>query len=872
MAANGGTGLSYTPYTRKTHSRGPSTASFTSSVQDVAPASSAAPVAPSHAGATSSSLLDESPSQPQQQQQNGRSAPSLGAGQITSQPLTGGALRVAVPLGTRGAQVNGALALGRGPSSVASGSAPPPLRRISEIRKAAATTAQPRTPAKAKAKSSKNDMLPHVTPASSSSSASASESQLSPNLKAAVQAVYASANASVSFSRSGSPPPSASAMRHDPMRHHRATSSIGSSGTNTPYPLSLPPTNMNAHSASSSLYTSLVNDPIPIPSGPALGQVSTSASADPPGQTTSRTDASTRQTGLTGAYSEANGRLTSYRPGFQARGVYRVLTEEFEAARRQSRSAQERRRAELAEERLTRRLEKLLAIHLQASDAVRAEALAKTRARRDARAAGAAGVAGDNGEKEIASSVRGVAGNVWSTLRFRASQLASSLEDPEKVYLRTKEQEIVHWEDDKAAKRCPICNTPFSLAVRKHHCRLCGRVVCASPQLTRFAPMERASAVAGQKQAQQNGSGPGDGHGEDKAFKCSGLVLADPKSMRVSSFFVSSQPGGGSDPGSASPSLDVVSEKAPQQMSTDFLRIRICRECRDTVCKRQYMLDDGNRVPMYLKLYEALMRLQREIEESLPEFQEMVLGLQKQDANATLGVEEGVLTVAQGNSSGGSDAAQIKQQQVNVRMMLALQKDAAAARKQLLANFANYDALARRIRSLPPEDSGPFGGASGRPAASTDQAQERLQQAVWTRANLFLQQNMFPLQALPKFVASKKEGIGSPTSSATSTPPLGGAAKLSEGAVAINGGGGGSNDASHTVGALRQQLSVLLEQEELVASYVDSANKARKFDDARSLRMSLDELRKEIVQIRRQLGIPPAGASGGAKTGKKARR
>jgi hypothetical protein len=59
--------------------------------------------------------------------------------------------------------------------------------------------------------------------------------------------------------------------------------------------------------------------------------------------------------------------------------------------------------------------------------------------------------------------------------------------------------------------------------------------------------------------------------------------------------------------------------------------------------------------------------------------------------------------------------------------------EASAARKRLLDAFAQYDALAKRIRSLP---------TSG-PASS----QDRVLAAVHTRANIFLQKHMFPLQA-----------------------------------------------------------------------------------------------------------------------------
>jgi len=58
--------------------------------------------------------------------------------------------------------------------------------------------------------------------------------------------------------------------------------------------------------------------------------------------------------------------------------------------------------------------------------------------------------------------------------------------------------------------------------------------------------------------------------------------------------------------------------------------------------------------------------------------------------------------------------------------------EASAARKRLLDAFAQYDALAKRIRALP--TSGP--GTS----------QDRVLAAVQTRANIFLQKHMFPLQ------------------------------------------------------------------------------------------------------------------------------
>ena len=35
------------------------------------------------------------------------------------------------------------------------------------------------------------------------------------------------------------------------------------------------------------------------------------------------------------------------------------------------------------------------------------------------------------------------------------------------------------WQADEDAERCPLCNEPFSLLRRKHHCRACGTIVCS---------------------------------------------------------------------------------------------------------------------------------------------------------------------------------------------------------------------------------------------------------------------------------------------------------------------------------------------------------------------------------------------------------
>ena len=51
-----------------------------------------------------------------------------------------------------------------------------------------------------------------------------------------------------------------------------------------------------------------------------------------------------------------------------------------------------------------------------------------------------------------------------------------------KAQRKQLEQSVVDWEDDATVQRCPFCHQEFSnYTFRRHHCRLCGRVVCADP-------------------------------------------------------------------------------------------------------------------------------------------------------------------------------------------------------------------------------------------------------------------------------------------------------------------------------------------------------------------------------------------------------
>lgn len=40
------------------------------------------------------------------------------------------------------------------------------------------------------------------------------------------------------------------------------------------------------------------------------------------------------------------------------------------------------------------------------------------------------------------------------------------------------EKTVVPWQNDSEVKHCPNCSKKFSMTYRRHHCRLCGKVIC----------------------------------------------------------------------------------------------------------------------------------------------------------------------------------------------------------------------------------------------------------------------------------------------------------------------------------------------------------------------------------------------------------
>ncbi|CAO3665516.1 unnamed protein product [Umbelopsis ramanniana] len=144
-------------------------------------------------------------------------------------------------------------------------------------------------------------------------------------------------------------------------------------------------------------------------------------------------------------------------------------------------------------------------------------------------------------------------------------------------------------------------------------------------------------------------------------------------------------------------------------------------------------------------------------------------------------------------------------------------KLAGQVRKSLLDSFATFDAISKRINMLPAHSS----------------SMRRLQANIHIAANHYLQRNMFPLQMLPRILnPDSKSKKGAKTNGKARAPSPHEQAEIDD---------------------LTAQLAAFDEQKSLVAGFVKEAQRQRKFDDVRTLKISLSELEREIDRLQAEL-------------------
>ncbi|BGP38028.1 carboxypeptidase Y-deficient [Rhodotorula kratochvilovae] len=457
-----------------------------------------------------------------------------------------------------------------------------------------------------------------------------------------------------------------------------------------------------------------------------------------------------------------------YRVGFQPQGVRRDRSDAFFEQRKRCSEARK-----LYEGRLARRLEKLVALHFPQDGKDKAVASAK-------------------------GSPLASLSSLGDSLRTRtAKELWRSTVGNVDVDVERAEQAIVKWQDDKDATHCPICTAAFGVRVRRHHCRLCGRVVCFLPP-TPFTHLPEHPAVPPTPDEPSPIPKP------IRRERCSTFFTYETQALgeekRPFGVIVEVPPV------EQDLSIDAVlgPQGAPRKEKDERKKVRVCRDCLGTVL-RQQLKTLPVRTPTWLKLYEVLVQLEKEIDETLPEFQELAVILSNPAAAA--------------QSATPPSAHHAK-----------------TLRKRLLTDLASYDTVSKRIRDLPLPEGAPSGGS-----------QDRLQRALAARGQLFLSEKLGLLRSLGNVeeLGGKGKARGGKDKGARegeyTVKTLASLLEKEE-----------LDKITEKVGPELEaaaKLNVLREQEQLVQSYVDDANSRRQFEDAAALQASLEELGAEIAAV-----------------------
>ncbi|KAG4301134.1 hypothetical protein PCK1_002444 [Pneumocystis canis] len=131
------------------------------------------------------------------------------------------------------------------------------------------------------------------------------------------------------------------------------------------------------------------------------------------------------------------------------------------------------------------------------------------------------------------------------------------------------EQTVVLWEDDLLVTHCSLCKYPFNYINRKHHCRLCGKVVCNN-----FATL------------------------------CSSERCFEVKIY----------------PSNTSFNIETVYKNSTKDSFFSNVSIRICKDCERIVFSRKEFHDYFLKPNEIVTLYNELSKIRCEIEKWLPDF------------------------------------------------------------------------------------------------------------------------------------------------------------------------------------------------------------------------------------------------------------
>ncbi|XP_066499743.1 rabenosyn-5 [Hoplias malabaricus] len=184
--------------------------------------------------------------------------------------------------------------------------------------------------------------------------------------------------------------------------------------------------------------------------------------------------------------------------------------------------------------------------------------------------------------------------------------------------IRALEKSVVPWVNDQDVPFCPDCGGKFNIRNRRHHCRLCGSIMCR--KCMEFVPLPMAyKLTSGTREA----------------------------------LYVPGSPGKAGSPGAGGPvapqqqlprrgSISSLSSVSSVLEEKDEDRIRCCRHCMDALLRHQHKLEEKDHVPDIVKLYERLRMCMEKVDEKAPEYIRMAESLNAGETTYNLETASGL--------------------------------------------------------------------------------------------------------------------------------------------------------------------------------------------------------------------------------------
>jgi len=210
-------------------------------------------------------------------------------------------------------------------------------------------------------------------------------------------------------------------------------------------------------------------------------------------------------------------------------------------------------------------------------------------------------------------------------LIIRLEKLMSAIpNDP--VKRRSHEQAIVSWLPEESVKLCPNCARSFNITRRKHHCRLCGSIMCAD--CSEYVPFELARRLINPASISKYES-----NGENNEA----TRLLDGNSSKSGS-------GKSFSKSKLNPSYDNLAKNIVDLtgMAESQQQFRSCTFCAENLQKRdaRVSLTTENQSPVLQRYYEKLRQLMQEGTKMSQEYREIANKLNAGEPATKLTIEE----------------------------------------------------------------------------------------------------------------------------------------------------------------------------------------------------------------------------------------